>query len=314
MGTIQHRFEVARPVGAVYDALAQPQPVLRSLSGVSSVDSVAEDVYRIGMGAPDAGRVIELTVTAKVPFRRIEWRTTDSAWTGVIALEPMGADRTGVVITGESASAASPPDSAVEDAVQELRRALQSVSVRVGTGDASQGRSGFEGGSGRRYAAEWRDAAQSAFTRPTEFPFKVMRTISRQMDRVWGDVWRGTPISRLPHRMPGLPWNPDVEVCEERDQVRVCIDVPGIDESRLQVEIDEGALVVRGERQDERASEGGRRRSELHYGSFTRRITLPDGIDGDGARAILRNGVLEVRVPFHRREPKRVPVQHGNEA
>ena len=226
----------------------------------------------------------------------------------MVALEPLGAERTAVAIAAESASAASPPEGAVPDAVQDLRRALQFVSLRIGS---AAERGGFAGGSARRYASEWRDAAQSALSRPTEFPFKVMRTISRQMDRVWGDVWRGTPLSRLPQIVPGLPWNPDVEVCEQDDQVRVCMDVPGVDETQLQVEIDEGALLVRGERQDERGGDGRFRRSELHYGSFVRRIPLPDGVDADGARAILRNGVLEVRIPFHRPEPKRVPVQHA---
>jgi HSP20 family protein len=71
-------------------------------------------------------------------------------------------------------------------------------------------------------------------------------------------------------------------------------------------------LTVRGERHDDRGNDGGRRRSELHYGSFTRRMLLPDGIDADAAKAILRNGVLEIRIPLHRREPRRVPVQHAS--
>jgi HSP20 family molecular chaperone IbpA len=301
-------------MGWVYDALAQPPAVLQSMSGVSSVSSAGEDVYRVALNTPEGPREIELAISAKVPFRRFEWRTGDGAWSGAVTLEPLGPERTAVVIAAESASDVSPPEGVVEDALQELRRALQSVSVRIGSSSdagSSHGRSGSTAAGARRYASEWRDAAQSAFARPTEFPFKLMRTISRQMDRVWGDVLRGTPISRLPQIVPGMPWNPDVEVCEQHDQVRVCIDVPGVEESHLQVEIDDGALVVHGERQDERESDIGHRRSELHYGSFTRRIPLPQGVDPDGARALLRNGVLEVRVPFHRREPKRIPVQHA---
>jgi HSP20 family protein len=153
--------------------------------------------------------------------------------------------------------------------------------------------------------------------RPTAFPFKLARTLTRQLDRVWSEVLSGSPITRLPitrlpHLMPGLPWNPNVEISEQDDQVRVRIDVPGVDECDLQVEIDAGALTIRGERQDESPMDPGRRRSELHYGSFTRRIALPDGIDADAARALLRNGVLEVRIPMHRREPRRIPVQHAD--
>jgi HSP20 family protein len=112
--------------------------------------------------------------------------------------------------------------------------------------------------------------------------------------------------------MPGFGWHPNAEICERDDQVRVCIDVPGVDESNLQVEIHNGYLTVRGERQDDRGNDGGRARSELHYGAFDRRIPLPEGVDADLAKAILRNGVLEVRIPLHRPEVRRVPVQHAS--
>jgi HSP20 family protein len=217
-----------------------------------------------------------------------------------------------VIVAERSATAAGavPAASVVHDAMQALKGALQRAQVRVTAGGAHSGEWAGSG-SMRRYASEWRETAQSALTRPTEFPFRIMRTLTRQMDRLWSDVLSGTPMARLPQLVPGLGWNPNVEVCEQDDQVRVCIDVPGVDESHLQVEIEEGTLTVKGERQDERATDPGRRRSEFHYGSFFRRIPLPDGIDPDTARAVLRNGVLEIRIPLHRREPRRVPVQHA---
>lgn len=305
MGSLQQRFEVERAVSDVYDALAQPASVLESLPGVHSVSREMDDVYRLSSGTSD----FEITVTSKMPYRRIEWRGAGGRWLGAVELEPLGSERTAVVLTAQSVGEdAGPAETRVLDAVQSIKRTLQSPRVRVTTSAPSESRGATS--EGKRYAAEWRDTARSAFSRPTEFPFTLMRTISRQVDRVWGDVLRGTPISRLPQLVPGLPWNPDVEVCEQDDQVRVCIDVPGIDESKLQVEIDEGSLTIRGERQDERRSDPGHRRTELHYGSFTRRIPLPEGADGDGARAVLRNGVLEIRIPLRRKAPRRVPVQH----
>jgi HSP20 family protein len=197
--------------------------------------------------------------------------------------------------------------------LQALKRTLQSREIRVSNAQSTAYAGAYSGStSARRYASDWRDVTRSAFAR-ADNPFALMRTLTRQADRVWEQLWRGTPMARLPHVVPSLlPWNPNVEVCEQDDQVRVCIDVPGVDESQLNVEIDDGFLVVRGDRQDERATEPGQRRSELHYGAFTRRIPLPEGVDGDAARAILRNGVLEVRIPRHRREPRRVPVQHAS--
>jgi HSP20 family protein len=197
--------------------------------------------------------------------------------------------------------------------LQALKRVLQSREIKVSRAQSTPYAGAYSGSAtSRPHASDWRDATRSAFAR-ADNPFALMRTFTRQVDRVWEQLWRGTPIAKLPHVMPSLlPWNPDVEVCEQDDQVRVCIDVPGIDETQLSVEIDAGFLVVRGERQDDRAMERGQRRSELHYGAFTRRIPLPEGVDADNARAVLRNGVLEVRIPRHRREPRRVPVQHAS--
>jgi len=313
VSTIHQRFEVERPSETVYDALAEPQLVIEALPGVIRVTRLSDSIYRVIAGDPAAPSQTDMHVTPRMSPRGVEWRTADGAWSGTIDLEPLGAERTAVVLTAagtSTAESAAPSATALHELVQALKRALQHAHVRVTTGGA-HGPEWAGSNAMRRYASEWRDAAQSALTRPVELPFRLMRTFSRQMDRLWSDVLGGTPMSRLPQLVPGLAWNPNVEVCEQDDQVRVCIDVPGVEESNLQVEIEEGALIIRGERQDERASDPGRRRSEFHYGSFTRRIPLPDGIDADAARAILRNGVLEIRIPLHRREPRRVPVQHA---
>jgi HSP20 family protein len=295
---------------AVYDALARPQFILESLPGVIGVRHVDEDLYHITAMHGGMPRDVELQLTAKTAPRHIEWRTADGSWSGTIDLEAAGAERTAVAVTADRSATAEPaaaPASTAHEILQSVKRGLQPGGAQVGSAEYSA--SSFGMGGARRYASEWRETAQSAFTRPTELPFKVMRTLSQQMDRLWKDVWRGTAIQRLPQLVPGFPWNPHVEVSEQEGEVRVCIDVPGVDESHLQVEVDEGTLTVRGEREDERGRDAGRRRSELHYGSFVRRIALPQGADADAAQARLRNGVLEVRIPVQRREPRRIPVR-----
>ena len=42
------------------------------------------------------------------------------------------------------------------------------------------------------------------FGRPTDYPFRLMHGLSRQMDRLWGEVMRGTPMARLPQMMPRM--------------------------------------------------------------------------------------------------------------
>ena len=313
MGTIQQRFEVAQPVLTVYEAISQPAKILTGLPGVSGVTRLGADHYRVNVGPVDAPRAVDIMLTPIAQSHRVEWRTADGAWSGAITAEPIGPGRTAVGIHAESAAGEGdgPQASVVHEALQAFKRALQSQEVHVShardTHDANLSVS-----SGRRYASEWRDAARAAFMRPTEYPFTLMRTITQQVDRFWGEVWRGTPIARLPHIVPGLQWNPNVEICEQDDYIRVCVDVPGVDESHVQVEVEDGYLSVRGERQDDRGHEPGQRRSEFHYGSFTRRIPLPDGVDAESARAVLRNGVLEIRIPRQRREPRRIPVRHAS--
>lgn len=314
MGIIQQRFEVDQPASAVYDAVSAPHDVLQKLPGVTRAAQIAPNLYRVTLGPADAPREVDIQFTHHFELRRVEWRTTDGTWSGAITVEPIGPARTavGVHADGVSTEHGSPSATTIHDALQAFKRALQSREIGISHGGGAAAAGPRYTDSARRYASEWRTAAQSALTRPTEYPFALMRTFTRQADRLWEQMWRGTPLARLPQMVPGLSWNPDVEVCEQDDQVKICIDVPGVDESLLQVEIDEGALTLRGERQDERGSDPGRRRSELHYGAFKRRIPLPDGVDAAGARAILRNGVLEVRIPRHRREPRRVPVQHAS--
>ena len=311
MGTIQQRFEVEQPVRSVYDAISHPEEILRGLDGVWGVTRIDADRYRVSIGAADAPREVDLALSPNSQLHRVEWRTGDGTWSGAITAEPVGPTRTAVRIDAEAAVAGDASNAgAVHEALQALERALQSRDVHSPHADSSYGaRKPLSGG--RRFASEWRDAARSAFMRPTEFPFTLMRTITQQADRFWGEIWRGTPIAHLPRMVPGLSWNPDVEICEQSDHIRVCVDVPGIDESNIHVEVEQGYLIVHGERQDERGHELGQRRSEFHYGSFTRRIPLPDGVDPESARAVLRNGVLEIRIPRQRREPRRIPVQHA---
>ena len=322
MATIQDRFEVERPVGVVYEALSQPEDLLRALPGLAHAARVSDDVYRLGILRGDTMREVELMVSGKVPAQHVEWHLANDTWSAAFDLEAVGPARTAVAVAAQGTpkvEGEAPSDALLQQGLDAFKTALRAPHVRIHSGES--GGAHDYSSSARRYASDWRNVRtdSSPFTRPIEYPFRLMQGFSRQIDRLWDQVWRGTPVGRLPQMMPnlqslssipGISWGPSVEVCEQEDQVRVCIDVPGVDESNLQVQIDRGTLTIRGERHDERPEDSGRRRSEFHYGAFTRRIPLPEGIDADSAQAVLRNGVLEIRIALERREPRSVPVQH----
>jgi HSP20 family protein len=69
----------------------------------------------------------------------------------------------------------------------------------------------------------------------------------------------------------------------------------------VDVRLDGNVLHVRAER-DEGPAEGVENlRREIRYGTYERRITLPDGVDSERLAARFTNGLLEIVVPFEER-------------
>jgi HSP20 family protein len=93
-------------------------------------------------------------------------------------------------------------------------------------------------------------------------------------------------------------WAPPMDVCETPTDLRVLVEVPGISQSQIQIEIVEGVLTIRGERHpDATFRQDQLIRMERRYGLFSRSLNLPSIADAEGVRAVYRSGVLEVRLP-----------------
>jgi HSP20 family protein len=104
---------------------------------------------------------------------------------------------------------------------------------------------------------------------------------------------------------------PQIEVEQRNDAIVVRADLPGMNADDIDVTIEDGMLVISGERQQERREElEGVVRSEVSYGTFYRTIPLPDGADENNIAAVVRNGVLEVVVPVSKTQTgRRVQVR-----
>lgn len=90
-------------------------------------------------------------------------------------------------------------------------------------------------------------------------------------------------------------------------------DLPGIDPARdVEVTVDRDVLSIHGERRHE---EHDMHRTELRYGSFTRRFRLPPECHAEDIAAAYADGVLEVRVPLTEQDapPVQVPVERKAE-
>ncbi|KAL6069918.1 Heat shock 70 kDa protein 1A [Balamuthia mandrillaris] len=93
-------------------------------------------------------------------------------------------------------------------------------------------------------------------------------------------------------------FRPFSDVRETDDAIILHAELPGVKKEDIQVGVEGDQLVVRGEKKHEYKDEGDKfHRMERSYGSFTRRMALPTGVDPNAVSANFRNGVLEVNIP-----------------
>lgn len=86
-----------------------------------------------------------------------------------------------------------------------------------------------------------------------------------------------------------------VEQYVDDDRYVVRAELPGFDpEKEIQVSVDHGHLVVTAHRAQE---EHGRGRSEFHYGTFSRTLPLPEGVQPKQISAVYADGILTVTMP-----------------
>ncbi len=88
------------------------------------------------------------------------------------------------------------------------------------------------------------------------------------------------------------------EVFEDELRVVVRLEVPGMSKDGFDVQVEDDALVICGEKRFERESSEGRWRiMQCAYGSFRRVVPLPTEVLAEKARAGYRNGVLRIELP-----------------
>lgn len=117
-------------------------------------------------------------------------------------------------------------------------------------------------------------------------------------------------VSRAATRAGFLP-PADIAV-SENDMV-LTLDLPGMTTADLEIELVDGELVVRGERKRPELTGGSSwSHVERTFGSFERRIRLPDGIEPDSITASMTDGVLSLIVPKpERMKPRTIAIGTG---
>ena len=131
--------------------------------------------------------------------------------------------------------------------------------------------------------------------------------LRRRVDRLFEQV---LPEGRAPGLAP-RPWAPPVEIVETDEAIVVSVEVPGMRQEEIEVELTSDALAISGERK----IQSGEGRQDWHvlerpYGPFSRSFTFAVPIDEEGVCASYESGVLRITVPkAEEAKPKQIKIE-----
>ena len=92
-------------------------------------------------------------------------------------------------------------------------------------------------------------------------------------------------------------WAPAVDLYETAEQYRIAVELPGLTRDDFQIQVQDGKLLLRGQRKARQAEGEQFHRVERGHGQFARTFTLPHPIDEKDITADLRAGVLTITIP-----------------
>ena len=138
-------------------------------------------------------------------------------------------------------------------------------------------------------------------------PDKGLFNLQRQMDRLFDEFWSATP-STMQSQTPAC----DIE--ETEDHFLLSFDVPGLKKEDLKIEVQDGVLVISGERKLQRENQSQRRfQAERFYGAFQRSFQLPNTVQADQIEGQYTDGVLQVAIPkVQSTQAKQVKIGEGH--
>ena len=101
-----------------------------------------------------------------------------------------------------------------------------------------------------------------------------------------------------------------MDIYEDDQRLAFKVEVPGIDEKDIKVEVENNVLSVHGERKLEKdVKEENFRRMEREYGAFSRSFTLPSTVDPEKIEANYSHGILSIQMPKRAEaKPKQIKV------
>jgi HSP20 family protein len=152
-------------------------------------------------------------------------------------------------------------------------------------------------------------------------PFDSFMQLHREMDRLFDDAFRSFGMPNMNRRLsdsfqPMMTleqgFKPSTDVSGDEDQYEITLDLPGMKEDDISVELKDRVLTIKGEKESKVENDDKKfYRVERHYGSFQRTLALPDDAAAEDITAIMKDGVLTLSVPrvaLPKQDVKRISI------
>lgn len=116
-------------------------------------------------------------------------------------------------------------------------------------------------------------------------PFRELEDIQTRLNRIFNET-------------PFADWSPAVDIQETEKEYLIKAELPEVDKEHVKIEMLDGVLTIRGERQQEKEEKGKTfHRMERSFGTFVREFALPAEVDASKIEAQFKAGVLNIHLP-----------------
>lgn len=142
--------------------------------------------------------------------------------------------------------------------------------------------------------------------------------LHQEIDQLFNDLFRGYGYPSRSTRLSGRSlakaagFQAKVNVASDDKNYHISLEVPGLSEQDISLDLHQGTLVIRGEKKEEKETKDRQYyRVEQSYGSFQRVLALPEDADQDNVTATIKNGVLDISLPrraLPASESKHIPI------
>ena len=132
----------------------------------------------------------------------------------------------------------------------------------------------------------------------------------QRLNRILDEAFSGLPFSEQGGNILSANWLPATDVSEDKDSIRISMELPGIDPDDVRISLENNVLTIRGEKKQESEENNERvHRIERIYGTFERTFVLPNTVDPDRIEASFENGLLDVTIrKSERARPREIRV------